>query len=200
MPRAGETCTTKMDPDGPSTISVAVGASAWRTHLADPKEVCRRAAQVALARVPTPPWLARAEVSVLLADDATVRRLNAAYRGQDRPTNVLSFPTFERILEAAPGHRPEGPLPLGDVVLALETVRAEAAAAGKPLSDHASHLVVHGCLHLLGYDHQNGEDAARMESLERSVLGELGIADPYAGDAEGPTSGAGDEPALETIR
>jgi len=189
-----------MDPDGPSTISVAVGASAWRTHLADPKEVCRRAAKAALARVPMPPWLVQAEVGVLLADDAEVRRLNAAWRGQDRATNVLSFPTFDRILETAPGHLPQGPVPLGDVVLALETVRAEAAAADKPLSDHASHLVVHGCLHLLGYDHQNAEDAALMESLERSILGELGIADPYANGTEGSTSGAGDAPALETIR
>ena len=189
-----------MDPDGPSTISVAVGASAWRTHLADPEEICRRAAKAALARLPMPSWLARAEVSVLLADDATVRRLNAAWRGQDRATNVLSFPTFDRIPEAAPGHPTEGPVPLGDVVLALETVRAEAEAAGKPLADHASHLVVHGCLHLLGYDHQDSADAALMESLERAALGRLGLADPYAGDALGSTSAAGDEPALESIR
>jgi probable rRNA maturation factor len=189
-----------MDPDGPSTIAVAVGASAWRTHLADPKEICRQAARAALAQVPAPSWLAHAEVSVLLADDATVRRLNAAWRGRERATNVLSFPTFERIPEAAPRHLPEGPVPLGDVVLALETVRDEAEAAGKTLADHASHLVVHGCLHLLGYDHQNGADAARMESLERAALERLGIADPYAGDAESSTSAGKDEPALETIR
>ena len=179
---------------------MAVGASAWRTHLADPEEICRRAAKAALARLPLPPWLARAEVSVLLADDATVRRLNATWRGQDRATNVLSFPTFQRIPEAAPRHLPEGPVPLGDVVLALETVRAEAETAGRSLADHASHLVVHGCLHLVGYDHQDGADAALMESLERAALEGLGIADPYADDVEGSASAAGDEPALETVR
>jgi probable rRNA maturation factor len=187
-----------MDPDGPSTIAVAVGASAWRTHLADPKGVCRRAGRAALARVPTPPWLARAEISVLLSDDATVRRLNAAYRGKDRATNVLSFPTFDRILEAAPEQLPCGPVPLGDVVLALETVRAEAVAGAKPLSSHVSHLVVHGCLHLLGYDHEDHEDALRMEALERSILGQLGIADPYAGESGGAMRETGVKPALES--
>jgi probable rRNA maturation factor len=189
-----------MDPEPPSTISVAVGAPAWRTHLVGPKAVCRRAAGAALARVPLPPWLARAEVSILLADDATVRRLNSAYRGQDRTTNVLSFPAFDHIPGAAPGHLPPGPVVLGDIALALETVRAEATAAGKPLSDHVSHLVIHGCLHLLGYDHQNGADAARMEGLERSILERLGIADPYAGVIEGATHAASGTPALEGLR
>jgi probable rRNA maturation factor len=187
-----------MDPDGPSTIVVAVGASAWRAHLADPKEVCRRAVNAALAEVPDVPWLARAEVSVLLADDACVRRLNAAWRGRDRATNVLSFPTFERVRETPPARPPEGPVPLGDVVLALETVRAEAEAAGKPLAAHVSHLVVHGCLHLLGYDHQDDADALLMEGLERSALGRLEIADPYADGASGTTGAAA--AALETIR
>jgi probable rRNA maturation factor len=187
-----------MDPDGPSTIAVAVGASAWRTHLADAERVCRRAARATLAKVPTPPWLARAEVSILLSDDATVRRLNAAYRGKDRATNVLSFPTFDRILEAAPGHLPPGPVPLGDVVLALETVRTEAEAGARPLSSHVSHLVVHGCLHLLGYDHQDHGDALRMEALERSILGRLGIADPYAGETGGAMRATGVTPALES--
>lgn len=169
-----------MDPDPPSTISVAVDAPAWPTHLADPKAVCRRALAATMGQIPTPPWLAAAEISILLTDDATVRRLNAAHRGKDRATNVLSFPTFDRVLESAPRHLPPGPIPLGDIVLALETVRAEAAAAGKPLSNHVSHLVVHGCLHLLGFDHQNTEDAAHMEDLERTILAQLGIADPYA--------------------
>jgi probable rRNA maturation factor len=187
-----------MDPEPPSTISVTVGAPAWRTHLAGPKAVCRGAARAALAGVPVPPWLARAEVSILLADDATVRRLNAAWRGQDRATDVLSFPAFDRIPAAAPAHMAAGPVPLGDIVLALETIRAEATATGKPLADHVSHLVIHGCLHLLGYDHQAGPDAALMEGLERSILARLGIADPYAGVA-GPTS-ARHEPALEGLR
>jgi probable rRNA maturation factor len=186
-----------MDPEPPSTISVTVGAPAWRTHLAGPQAVCRRAAGAVLARVPIPPWLARAEVSILLADDATVRRLNAAHRGQERATNVLSFPTFDPLPSAAPGQVPPGPVPLGDVVLALETVRAEAAAAGKRLSDHVSHLVVHGCLHLLGYDHQTAEDATLMEGLERAILDRLGIADPYAEPCGPRMTGAGGVRALE---
>ena len=174
-----------MDPDGPSTIEITLEAAAWRAHLADPGAVCRRAVDAIFKRLPRPPWLGRAEIGMLLTDDAAARRLNAAHRGQDRPTNVLSFPTFDRILDAAPKQVPDGPVPLGDVVLALDTVRAEAAAARIPLADHVSHLVVHGCLHLLGYDHESDADAARMEELERTILAELGIADPYAdGPAE----------------
>ena len=107
------------------------------------------------------------EVSVFFTDDAGIRRLNAAWRGKDKPTNVLSFPQ-------APG-----PL-LGDVILAAETVRREAALAGKPLEDHMAHLVIHGFLHLLGYDHEADADAEKMEQLERVALKRLGIADPYA--------------------
>jgi probable rRNA maturation factor len=186
-----------MDPDGPSTIALTIGASAWRRHLADPAGVCRRAVAATLDLVPTPPWLARAEVGVLLADDATVRRLNAEHRGQDHTTNVLSFPTFEHILEDVPGPLPPGPVPLGDIALAFGTVRAEAAAERKPLPDHVSHLLVHGCLHLLGYDHQTTEDAAHMEGLERDILEQLGIPDPYADAAERPASGAAGESLLE---
>jgi probable rRNA maturation factor len=187
-----------MDPDGPSTVALTIGASAWRRHLADPQAVCRRAVAATLDRVPTPPWLARPEVGVLLADDATVRRLNAEHRGKDRATNVLSFATFAHILEEAPGHLPPGPVPLGDIVLALETIRAEAAAEGKPFLDHVSHLLVHGCLHLLGYDHQTSEDAARMEGLERAILKHLGIADPYADAAERAVPSAATTLLLET--
>jgi probable rRNA maturation factor len=187
-----------MDPDGPSTVALTIDAPAWRRHLADPEGICRRAFAATLDRVPTPAWLARGEVGVLLADDATVRRLNADHRGQDRATNVLSFPTFEQILEEAADHLPPGPIPLGDVVLAFETVRAEAAAEGKPLRDRVSHLLVHGYLHLLGYDHETAADAARMEELERAILEQLGIPDPYADGAEPPGSGAAGEPPLET--
>ena len=187
-----------MDPDGPSTVALTIETSAWRKYLADPEGVCRRAFAATRDQVRFPPWLALAEVGVVLADDAAVRRLNADHRGEDHATNVLSFPTFEQVLEDAPGHLPPGPVPLGDVVLALETVRAEAAAAGKPLLDHVSHLLVHGCLHLLGYDHQTAEDAAGMERLERAILEQLGVPDPYAEAAERQASAAAAEPFLET--
>ncbi len=107
------------------------------------------------------------EVSLLFTDDAAIRRLNAAWRGKDKPTNVLSFP------------QASGPL-LGDVILAAETVRGEAALAQKPLRDHMAHLIVHGFLHLIGYDHEADREAEAMEALEREALQRMGIADPYA--------------------
>jgi len=111
------------------------------------------------------------ELSLLFTDDAAIRRLNAHYRGQDKPTNVLSFPQ-------APG--PHSGALLGDVILAVETVRGEAALAGKPFEDHMAHLLIHGFLHLLGYDHETDGAAEAMEALERSALETIGIADPTA--------------------
>jgi probable rRNA maturation factor len=108
-----------------------------------------------------------AEMSIFFTNDAAVRRLNREWRQRDKPTNVLSF------------SQPSGPL-LGDVVLAAETVRREAALAGKPLEDHIAHLVVHGFLHLLGYDHEDDAEAGKMEELERAALKRLGIPNPYA--------------------
>jgi len=113
-----------------------------------------------------------AEVSLLLTSDAQMRALNARWRGQDAPTNVLSFP-------AAPMDRlAESPV-LGDIALAFETLAREAEISGVPLADHYRHLVTHGFLHLIGYDHLTDEDAERMEALERRILARLGAADPY---------------------
>lgn len=114
------------------------------------------------------------EASVVLADDALVRDLNRTYRRQDRPTNVLSF---------ANDGRPEGadgPRLLGDVILARETVLREARDQSKSVAEHMSHLVVHGLLHLLGYDHEEAHQAERMEALEVAILAGIGIPDPYA--------------------
>ena len=110
-------------------------------------------------------------VALALADDAMVRDLNARFRNQDKPTNVLSFPS---------GEEPGPDAQLGDVILAVETLRREARAEGKPAADHFTHLVIHGILHLLGYDHESAEDAARMEQLETTILAGLDIDDPYA--------------------
>ena len=117
------------------------------------------------------------EVSVKFTNDAEVRSLNASYRGKDAPTNVLSFPMMSADELASPP--PQGGL-LGDIVLAHETCAREAADKRVTLADHASHLVVHGTLHLFGHDH--GEDAAAetMEGIERMALNAIGIADPYA--------------------
>jgi probable rRNA maturation factor len=138
-------------------------------------------------RVPSPPPPASpvplprfageepAEVSILFTDDAAIRRLNAQYRGQDKATNVLSFPQA-----AGPHGQAGGARLLGDIILAFETVGAEAALAGKPLKAHMAHLVIHGFLHLLGFDHEGDAEAETMEALERAALERMGIADPYA--------------------
>jgi probable rRNA maturation factor len=110
-------------------------------------------------------------VSVLLADDSAVADLNQSWRGRAGPTNVLSFP-------GAPTVRGQGAL--GDIALAFDTIAAEAAAQAKTFEAHASHLLVHGFLHLLGYDHVAETDAVHMEGRERAILAALGIADPYA--------------------
>jgi probable rRNA maturation factor len=112
------------------------------------------------------------EVAVMLTDDAEIRTLNRQWRNQDHATNVLSFPQTA----AAQGT----PRLLGDIVIAYETTAKEAADEGKPLPDHLSHLAVHGLLHLLGYDHESDEQAEIMENLERRILAQLGVPDPYA--------------------
>jgi probable rRNA maturation factor len=116
---------------------------------------------------------AAGEVSLLLGDDAAITALNRDFRGRDRPTNVLSFP---------PGEAPPNPENrfLGDIALAAETILAEAEFQGKSFDQHAAHLVVHGFLHLLGYDHETAPEAEAMEERERVILRALGIADPYA--------------------
>ncbi len=119
------------------------------------------------------------EVSVRFTDDEEVRALNAAWRGKDKPTNVLSFPMVEPDeLGSLP---PEGELLLGDIVLAQGVCSREAEEKGVSVEAHATHLVVHGTLHLLGYDHEDGDrEAEEMEDVERAALAALGISDPYA--------------------
>lgn len=168
-----------MEDDGPSSIAVTVEFDDWWTALDDPARLCRRAISATLARAAPAAWQ-DAEVSLLLGDDATIRRLNATWRGQDRPTNVLSFPAEVLTPDALPAAPPPGGSFLGDIAVALETTRREAAAEGKPLADHLAHLLVHGTLHLLGHDHHTDAQAARMEGLERRILADLGVRDPYA--------------------
>lgn len=117
-----------------------------------------------------------AEVTVRIVDEAESRELNLTYRGKDKPTNVLSFP-----FEAPPGL--ELPL-LGDLVICRQVVEQEAAEQNKPLEAHWAHMVVHGSLHLLGYDHIEDDEAEEMEQLERDIMQELGFADPYLNDEE----------------
>lgn len=114
------------------------------------------------------------EVAVLFTDDNAIAAMNAEWRSKDRPTNVLSFPTPEGMPV------PEGELrPLGDIVLAHGVISREAAEQGKTLRDHTTHLIVHGTLHLLGFDHEADDEAEEMEALETRILKGLGISDPY---------------------
>lgn len=126
------------------------------------------------------------ELSLLATDDARIAALNAAFRDKGAPTNVLSWPAAD-LAPSVPGQVPPRPAPdfpdeplfLGDIALSLDTCAREAASAGRPLSDHVTHLVVHGLLHLLGYDHQTEADAELMESTEVAILQGLGVPDPY---------------------
>ncbi|MGZ8998073.1 MAG: rRNA maturation RNase YbeY [Allosphingosinicella sp.] len=123
------------------------------------------------------------EVSVRFASDAEVRALNAAWRGKDQATNVLSFPMVEPASLDRLADSESGEALLGDIVLAHGICAGEAEAKGVEIADHAAHLIVHGMLHLLGYDHEQGDvEAERMETVEQRALASMGIADPYVSE------------------
>ncbi|MGY6533892.1 MAG: rRNA maturation RNase YbeY [Pararhodobacter sp.] len=166
----------------------------WGDLPLDIEALATRAANAALGHLGHAP--AEFEISLLACSDARIRGLNAQFRAQDKPTNVLSWPASDLAAEKAgtlpcppdPGS-PDDPEPLGDIALALETCLREATQAHRPLADHVTHLLVHSVLHLLGYDHENDDDALLMERTETAILETLGIPDPYAGG-----SGAPDQP------
>jgi probable rRNA maturation factor len=157
----------------PIEVELVEPSTRWRERLPRRRALCVSAVEAALAAA-KPRLTRRTEVSVVLADDALIRRLNRQWRRIDRATDVLSFPAYD---ERPP---PRAPMLMGDVVLAFETVAREAQEQGKSLADHMRHLVVHGVLHLMGYDHEAPDEAERMEALETEVLARLGVADPYA--------------------
>ena len=142
-------------------IEVEVEADLWRA-LPDAEDLARTAARAALSK------REGGALAVLLTDDAAVRALNRQWRGKDMPTNVLSFPAPAI---AAPW--------LGDVAVAYETCAREADEQRKTLAHHVTHLVAHGVLHLLGWDHQTDAEAEQMEAVERDILARLGVPDPY---------------------
>ncbi|KAB1076218.1 rRNA maturation RNase YbeY [Methylobacterium planeticum] len=154
-------------------IDVALEDDRWNGVAPDLDAFVARAVEAGVAIAPNAPaW--PVEVSVVLTDDSVVQALNRTWRGKDKPTNVLSFP-------AAAQPVPDGaPVPLGDVVLAYDTMLRESGEQSKPLADHLAHLLVHGTLHLLGQDHETGEaEADAMEALEVAALRTLGVPDPY---------------------
>jgi probable rRNA maturation factor len=156
------------------TLDVIIEFDGW-SLLENAKALAERAGRAAFAAggdIDGP-----AEAGITLTDDETVRALNRDYRGKDKPTNVLSFAALDADGPAAPG----APVLLGDIVVAYQTMAAEAERDGKSRGDHFTHLVVHGMLHLLGFDHEDDDEAERMESLETAVLSGLGVADPYDG-------------------
>jgi len=152
-------------------LDISVPSGLWR-GLPRARALARETIAAAIAER----GLAReggAEVSLCLADDARLRELNLRWRGVDKPTNVLSFPA------ALPGRFGQL-VAVGDIALAYETLTREANELGAPLADHYRHLVAHGFLHLIGYDHATDEEAERMEALESRIMARLGAADPYA--------------------
>ncbi len=162
---------------GSTSFEIAVIARdpLWRDVEPRFEDLARRAAEAVFCHDATRRGLdGQVEASIVLADDALVRDLNRTYRRQDRPTNVLSF---------CNDRKPEGvngPCLLGDVILARETVLREARDQGKSVAEHMSHLIVHGLLHLLGFDHEETPQAEKMEALEVAILAGIGIENPYS--------------------
>jgi probable rRNA maturation factor len=158
-------------------VDIAARSPLWGRSGPRLKTLLREAARLAVARGTAAGGIKEAgpvELGITLADDALQARLNRLYRANDGPTNVLSFPAAQ-----GADRPPQMPLLLGDIVLAYETASREAREQRKPLADHLRHLLVHGVLHLLGFDHEASSEALAMESLEQSILAELGVPDPY---------------------
>ncbi|MBF0268233.1 MAG: rRNA maturation RNase YbeY [Alphaproteobacteria bacterium] len=153
-------------------LSLRVEDAGWKKKLKAPAKLLGAAAKKAVL-MGAKDLSGKVEIAALLSCDDEVKALNKQWRGKAKPTNVLSFPA---LAESSP---PGGPVFLGDLVLALETIEREALQQGKSFEAHVVHLTVHGVLHLLGYDHLDGEQARQMEGLEQDVMTSLGYPDPY---------------------
>jgi probable rRNA maturation factor len=152
-------------------VDIVINSPAWAEALPELAELAGRVVHETHAH--SGARLAEAcELCIAFCDDEEIRALNAQWRGQDKPTNVLSFPT--------PGELAKKPL-LGDIVIAYETVAREAGEQDKTLADHTAHMIIHGFLHLIGYDHETPAEAEAMEALERGAAKALGMNDPFAG-------------------
>ncbi|MBS7539685.1 rRNA maturation RNase YbeY [Ancylobacter lacus] len=160
-----------MSDGSPIEVDVLVEADAW-SALPEAADLIVRAVTAVCLREAAE-LSDGAEIAVMLTDDAGIRALNRDWRGKDKATNVLSFPSPDVAREGGDPH-------LGDIAIAYETLEREAISEGKPVANHLVHLAVHGTLHLIGHDHEDGAEAEAMEALERAILAELGVPDPYA--------------------
>jgi probable rRNA maturation factor len=175
-PVNAEPGSVREEPD--PAVDILIESGAWQ-DLPDAEDIARRAIAVAASTMDASDagiGLRNAELSLLLCDDDTIAVLNARWRRQEKPTNVLSFPAWP----LHGGVMLQEKRPLGDIAIAYETLAREARESGKTASAHLSHLVVHGYLHLVGYDHETDDEAEEMERLERDILARIGVADPYA--------------------
>ena len=167
------------EPQANTPVDVLVESPLWADHADAQAVVCRAIATAATVLRALP--AVRGEVSVVLTDDTAIRVLNRTWREIDKPTNVLSFPVAPPSRSGERWGRGAAPPPLlGDIVIAYETAAREAAEQDKPFSHHLAHLVVHGFVHLIGYDHDSDKAADEMECLEAAILARLDVPDPYA--------------------
>lgn len=160
-----------------NTIDVSVSEPEWTNSHLELEELVENVVQLTLksARLPEDIRNSPLEISVVLANDDLIQVLNREYRDKDKPTNVLTFAT----LDSDDPVPEDGPFPLGDIILSFQTIDREAREQGKFFKDHFTHMLVHGTLHLVGYDHQTEDDANIMETLEIHILGNLNIQNPY---------------------
>jgi len=160
-------------------IDVDVQSDLWSDRLDVLSDISKTVANKVFEKLGMASYASHVEISVIFTDDEKVQELNKVYRGQDKPTNVLSFPAEDiKPDELSEVKDLDGFIMLGDLVFAYQTIAREAETSGKNFYDHFAHLFAHGLLHLLGYDHIRDEDAELMESLEAAILAEVGVATP----------------------
>ena len=158
-------------------IDIVFLSPAWGKARLSARKRIHTALTTAWESVPRRPRHTFPDVTITLTDDEHIRTLNRDYRHKDKPTNVLSFPLFEKMTDMPDK---AGNIPIGDIFIAFETIKREAREQNKKIADHFTHMIVHGFLHLLGYDHINDDDAMTMEKLEIAILKKLSIGNPYA--------------------
>ena len=160
--------------DMPIQIDISAPCALWAKAVPEIEDLAQNTIETALRNVPAL-YGFTLEISLVLTDDAQIRQLNKTYRFKDKPTNVLSFPQIDWTDPPVKGF----PVSLGDIILAFETIEREAKEQNKTLTQHVQHLLVHGTLHLCGYDHEDDEEAEAMESLEVKILKTLDVKNPY---------------------